>query len=173
MQPAQAHLGLASQLMEARISVTEGMIVVLEFALAVGGSLGVFGLLMAPDGQHLGWTTQPLEGTPFSDYVVPALMLLVFTVVLPLIVATAALQRREWSLWGHLAVGAMLVAWIGAQVMVIGYLSLLQPIFAAIGFIIAALALVAIITARDMKHALEQTTRHEVAPSPVHWSRAD
>lgn len=149
-------------MMEARISVTEGTIVMLEFALVIGGFLGSLGLLSAPGGENLGWTTEALLGTPFSDYAVPALILLVLTGILPLFVASAALRRRPWAIWGHLAVGSLLVAWIGGQVLVLGYLSLLQPIFGALGFIIAALGLVAVAkTTRNGSGVLEQPRRPE------------
>jgi hypothetical protein len=149
--------------MDARISVTEGMIVMLEFALALGSFMSGIGLLLAPDGQFLGWTTEPLQGTPFSDYVIPALMLVAIGGILPLIVAIAALRRRAWSAWGHLVVGSLLVLWIGAQLLWIGYISLLQPIFGALGFIIAALALVAIVTTRN-ESRVRVESRQTVAP---------
>jgi hypothetical protein len=149
--------------MDARISVTEGMIVMLEFALALGSFMSGVGLLLAPDGHFLGWTTESLRGTPFSDYMIPALMLVAIGGVLPLIVATAALRRRAWATWGHLMVGSLLVLWVGGQLLWIGYVSLLQPIFGALGFIIAALALVAIVTTRNESRVREQP-RQRVAP---------
>lgn len=152
--------------MEARISLTEGMIVVLEFALAIGGLLAGVALLLAPDGHNLGWTTEPLQGTSFDDYWVPALILLALNGVTPIVLAVATLQRRTWVTWAHLVLGIVLIGWIGAQLIAVGYVSLLQPIFGAIGFIIAALAMVSIASNRA-QHGNDQPTQEPSSPSGV------
>ncbi|KIG19207.1 hypothetical protein DB30_04672 [Enhygromyxa salina] len=121
----------------------------LEFALAVGGFMAGVALLTAPDGASLGWSTASLDGTPFSNYVVPALFLLTLTGVFPALVAIATLARRPWSMWGHLVMGGLSVAWIGGQILTIGYISLLQPIFGAIAFLITTLGLMLYAQARD------------------------
>lgn len=125
------------------------MIVVLEFALAIGGFMSGMALLTAPDGANLGWSTTSLAGSPFNDYWIPALLLLTFNGIFPLIVATAALRQRPWATWGHLVIGTCVVGWIGIQLLLFGYLSLLQPIFGALGFIVAALSLVVIAARRN------------------------
>jgi peptidoglycan/LPS O-acetylase OafA/YrhL len=157
--------------MDVRISPTEGMIVVLEFALAIGGFMGGVALLTATDGANLGWTVASLEGTPFSDYSVPALILLALNGIFPLFVAIAALQRRPWSAWGHLVLGSVSVAWIGAQVLMLGYISLLQPIFGAIAFLIATLGLVVVARTRDPSPVREQArSGHHGVPSGMRGS---
>jgi hypothetical protein len=46
-------------------------------------------------------------------------------------------------------IGTCVVGWIGIQLLLFGYLSLLQPIFGALGFIVAALSLVVIAARRN------------------------
>ncbi|PRQ04581.1 hypothetical protein [Enhygromyxa salina] len=153
--------------MDARISITEGMIVLLDFALAIGGVLSGVALLSATDGTNLGWSTDSLVGTAFSDYTVPALMFLLLNGIFPLVVAIATLQRRPWSLWGHLVMGGLSVAWIGGLIMMIGYISLLQPIFGAIAFVITTLALVVMSQARNESRIRELAPSRRIAPAGV------
>jgi hypothetical protein len=78
--------------------------------------------------------TEWLDGTPFRDYRVPALIL--GCVYAPVsLAATSALWRRADHA-GELAIaaGAVEVGWIVAQVWLIGLRSFLQPTMAAVGF---------------------------------------
>lgn len=87
-----------------------------------------------------------LEGTPFRDYRVPSLVLLVG--VGGSMAAAAVLALAAWpdaGAWAGLAAGGVLLAWIVVQVALIGYRSFLQPLMlaaalATIGLAAASLA---------------------------------
>jgi hypothetical protein len=100
---------------------------------AVGG--GVYGLAGA-EGVPRAW----LAGSPFRDFRVPG-ALLIALVGGSCGAAGIALLRR----WGRgrlaaLLAGAVLVAWIAAQVAIIGYVSWLQPAVALAGVLVIGLA---------------------------------
>ncbi len=126
----------------------------MEIVLIGGAVAGAIGMLSAPDGSNLGWTTGTLAGTPFEDYVVPGLTLLLANGVLPTIVVIATLRRQDWAGWGHLVVGCVLTGWIGVQVLLIGYLTVLQPIFGALGVAIALLGVATIWRRREPQGAV-------------------
>ena len=88
---------------------------------AIGGSVGILG---APDGSAMSWDTEWLAGTPFSDWLVPGLLLL--GVGLVSLAAGALLARdlvrrtsRTWHLRAVLAVSVVHVLWIAGEVAVL------------------------------------------------------
>ncbi len=99
---------------------------------ALGG--GLYGMAGAQ-----GVPTAPLAGTPFASYFVPSLIL--FTVV------GGALVLAAIMLWiGHaqarrvaFASAAIVLGWIAVQVLMVGFISWLQPVVAALGAIIIVL----------------------------------
>ncbi|MEZ4234567.1 MAG: hypothetical protein R3C15_13455 [Thermoleophilia bacterium] len=73
-----------------------------------------------------------LDGTPFRDYRVPSLVLLV--AVGGSMAVAAALALAAWpraGAWAAAGAGVVLLGWIAAQVALIGYRSFLQPLMAA------------------------------------------
>jgi len=89
-----------------------------------------------------------LEGSPFGDYLIPGVILLLPLGVVPLIVAHGLLRRRPWSWYGALLIGVMLVVWIIVEVLVIGYQTdpPLQLVYGLVG--VAILALVSLSSVR-------------------------
>ena len=108
----------------------------LEGLLAVGAYGGAIGLISG--GIEIGEAAASL---PFGSLVFAGICLALVNGVLPTIVLIGALRRRRWAQVGHLVVGLALVAWIVAQVAILGPpLHPLQAIYFAWGWIIAALA---------------------------------
>lgn len=101
---------------------------------AFGG--GYYGMAGAP-GVHPAW----LEGSPFSSYFVPSLFLFAVVGGGMETAGAAWLRRNRLAPWLSLGMGVILIAWIVAQLAIIGYVSPLQPISFAAGTAIAALAL--------------------------------
>ena len=89
-----------------------GLVWILLGLLVLQGIAGIFGgaaLVLAPDGDLLRIPTSYLEGTPFSDFLVPGLLLLTLLGVFPLVVAVDLWRRRPWAWFGAFAVGCGLV----------------------------------------------------------------
>lgn len=154
-EPARAVLAVApletdgdTGRVSTRISPIEIVVIVLEAFLVLGAIVGAVSLILAPDGSGMGWTTEQLRHTPFDDYLVPGIVLLLANGVVPSVVIVATLRRASWSGWGHLVVGCILVAWIAIQLLLVGYGALIQPLFGALGVVIAGLGLLSIRRAR-------------------------
>jgi hypothetical protein len=114
---------------------------------AFGG--GIYGLSGAP-GVDPAW----LDGSPFSSYVIPSLIL--FTVIGGgMAVATAAwILKSRAAPWLSLVMGAALMSWIVVQLAMIGYVSWLQPVMLVAGAAVAALAVAALRAGqREQVHA--------------------
>ena len=93
---------------------------------AVGGS--IYGLTGA---KHV--PVRWLEGSPFRDYRVPSLILGVAVGGSSARAAVAAWRGEESAGDRSILAGSVLLGWIAAQVAIIGYRSILQPLMAGVG----------------------------------------
>lgn len=116
----------------------------------LSGVAGGLGLLADPSGSAVGVPIAWLEGSPFTDYVVPGLVLLTLLGIAPLIVVYGVWTRRSWSWAASLLVGVALLVWLGVEVAVIGYQSEppLQAVYTVVGGAIIALSLLAAVRDR-------------------------
>jgi hypothetical protein len=109
---------------------------------AIGGGIG----LVQDPVDNIGMPLSMLEGSPFSDYLVPGLILLIVVGLLPVVVLYGLARRRRWGWWLAVAAGAGLVIWIITEVALLGYLPGtgigMQVGMGLLGVIILALALV-------------------------------
>jgi hypothetical protein len=123
--------------MRTSVHTTRRTLIALELFLAlnaVGGAVYAFG---GAQGVEREW----LDGTPFHDYVVPGVILLV-VVGGSLLAAAVALVRdgpRAWDL--SVGASAVLIGWLVAETSIIGLVSWMQPATFAAALLIAALAL--------------------------------
>lgn len=81
-----------------------------------------------------------LEGTPFSSYFVPGLILFCVVGGSMLAASLAIWRRRDISGPISLIAGSGVVIWIVVRVAMVGYRSWMQPAFFALGLAIVALA---------------------------------
>jgi hypothetical protein len=107
---------------------------------ALGGIGGGAALAVQPDGGVLKMPLSYLQGSPFADYRIPGLILLVVLGILPLVVAVGVLGRRAWAWFGAFAVGCGLIIFELAEIGVIGY-NVQQPVWGAVGLLIALVSL--------------------------------
>ena len=101
---------------------------------AFGGS--IYGLSGAKDIPRA-W----LEGSPFSSYFIPSLVLLLAIAIPFLVSGILVFKRHAWSARAAMFCATMLTGWIGVQLSMIGYVSWLQPAMLAAAAIIFFLAL--------------------------------
>ena len=108
---------------------------IIQVFVALGALGGGIGLVADPSGKNLTWTTEMLKDTPFSDFMIPGIFLLLVLGVGHSIGAIYTFRNHEFS--GTLAIllGITLTVWICIQVYLIGLASFLQPLFLAIGFV--------------------------------------
>jgi hypothetical protein len=115
-------------------------------AVLVQGLSGIGGgvaLLADPTGGLIGMPISMLAGSPFDDFLLPGLILLLVLGIVPLCVSWGLWRRRPWAWHGSVFVGASLVVWIAVQVAMVGYRGdpPLQAIYGGLGVAILALCL--------------------------------
>jgi hypothetical protein len=96
---------------------------------------GWYGLSGAP-GVPLEW----LAGSPFGDYFIPSLILLVVVGGTFAFAAIAVFARSRLARISALTAGTVVLVWISVQLAIIGYVSWMQPVTLAAGVVIIVLS---------------------------------
>ena len=113
----------------------------LELLVGLSACFGGIQLVRDPSGGLLQLPAQRyLLGTPFRDFFVPGVVLLLALGLFPLAVGLAAVLRQGWVRYGHLAVGAVVTGWMLVQLYLLSYVFVLQGVVLAAGLIILLLA---------------------------------
>jgi hypothetical protein len=114
---------------------------ILEWLVGIGAVWGGFALAVWPDGHLLQMPVAFLQGTPFSDFRIPGLVLCVVVGGSNLIGGSLAMLRRKSARLMSVLAGGILTGWIAAQILLIGYRHPIQWVYLAVGVLILALAL--------------------------------
>jgi len=110
------------------------------------GALLAFGALNAFAGGYYGLSgargipTEWLEGSPFASYFVPSLVLFAVVGGSFLAAAIAVLARLRAARLLAFGAGAIVLGWIAVQLVIIGYVSWMQPTTGVAGLLVLALA---------------------------------
>ena len=117
------------------------VITVLNAASAVGGAVAI----LVTNG--LGMPLSMLDGSPFTSFLVPGLILLAVVGGTQILAAVLLIGRRRASLLGMAFAGFTMIVWILVETVVIQGFGLLQALYFATGAlqIILTLALLGIV----------------------------
>lgn len=138
-----------------RRPVSAWVLIVLLFFLGIGGIISGAFLFAAPDGHLVGFTSAMLKGSPFSNYLIPGIILFLFVGVYQIFVGYSLLRHPgwrwpeainpnkgyHWAWTASWASGVILLIWIAVETALLGYISVLQPIIAIWGIILIVLTL--------------------------------
>ena len=108
---------------------------VLSFSALNAIAGGYYGLSGAE-----GVPKQWLEGSPFTDYFIPSLVLLIVVGGSFVISAIAVLMGLRIARRAALSAGVIVLGWLTVQMAIIGYVSWMQPTTAVAGLLILILA---------------------------------
>jgi len=104
---------------------------------AIGGGIA---LVAQPDGGVMHFDVSLLAGSPFSDFLIPGLILLVVFGLGSLATAGLGLRRAPIAPFLAFAIGCGQMIWIVVELSIIRELSVLHPLFFGVGLIIAVAA---------------------------------
>jgi hypothetical protein len=127
-----------------RLPGTVLALLILTAIQAIGAIGGGIGLVRDPI-KNIGMPISMLEGSPFKDYLIPGLILLIVVGLFALFVLAGLLRRWTPAWWLSLASGGGLIVWIIVEAALLGYLPGagigLQVAFGLIGVAIVVLDL--------------------------------
>ena len=109
------------------------------------GGLLAFGAVNAFGGGYYGLSgakgvpTEWLKGSPFPDYFVPSLILLVVVGGSFIVAAMAVFAGLRIARFAALAAGLVVLGWLAVQLAIIGYVSWMQPTTAIAGVLVLVL----------------------------------
>jgi hypothetical protein len=109
------------------------------------GSLLSFCALNALGGGYYGLTgavgvpTEWLEGSPFTDYFLPSLILLIVVGGSFIVAAIAVFARLRAARLAAFTAAFVVLGWLTVQMAIIGYVSWMQPVTAIAGVLILML----------------------------------
>lgn len=115
------------------------------FLLLVNGIAAIFGgytLASDPSGQAMQVSLEFLKNSPFPDYFIPGLILLVVLGGGSLCAALVAILKVRWYPTLVAFMGCVLVAWIVVQMLMLKVLFYLQFIIGGIGILLLALGVI-------------------------------
>ena len=107
----------------------------LQVLIGIGAIGGGFMLVKDPTGNALGIPLSFLEGSPFTDYLIPGIFLLVVNGVGSLVGAGISFAGRRFAKEIAIVLGAVLIAWIVIQVIIISSIGWLHAIYFVLGVV--------------------------------------
>jgi hypothetical protein len=108
--------------------------------LGLGALAGGVNLVLRPDGSGMGFHTSLLAGSPFTDFLLPGLILGGLFGIGSLVAALGGLRRAQWAPFLAFAIGTGQMVWIVVELAIIHEFSFLHPTMFALGLVIAAAA---------------------------------
>ena len=105
----------------------------LQAFIGLGALGGGFMLVKDPSGSALGVPLSFLEGSPFPDFLIPGIFLLVVNGAGSIIGAAFSFSRRRYAQETAILLGAILAAWIVIQVIIIRSLSWIHVLYFILG----------------------------------------
>ncbi len=143
-----------------------GLQALLGISALIPGAL----FLLAPDGHLLQMPLSNLKDSPFTNYLIPGLLLFVFVGIFPLGVAYGLWRQpawqwpdainpfkgAHWSWAGSLAAGVILIVWITVQVLLIRAAVFLHYLYWGWGIVLLGLT---------VSPGVRRSCEHRGAPS--------
>lgn len=123
---------------------------------AVSGLFGGIGLVADPSGDLIRMPLSNLDKSPFTTFLIPGLILLIFLGIVPALLVYSLFAKPVWkwaeclnifhdTFWGwtySLYTGLILIIWIDIEHIMIQSYTFLQPLFSLVGVLIVICCLV-------------------------------
>jgi hypothetical protein len=149
-------------------NLCKNLLIILLGFLSIGAFFGGIAFIIRPDGSLFQMPVEMLANSPFKDFLIPGIILLLTFGVFPAYVIYGLIKKPEskffsslnllydhhfaWTFSVYIGVGQVL--WINIQTLVLNSVDILHTIFSSLGLLIICIALLP----RTRKH-------YKVSPS--------
>lgn len=99
-------------------------VLVLFIVLILQGLSAVYGgmaLIWDPSGEFLQMSVRLLEPSPFTNYLIPGIILFGVLGIYPLVVSYLLWMKYRWAWLESMSVGIALLIWIAVEIQMVGY----------------------------------------------------
>lgn len=131
------------------------LLIFLHLVLGFGAVFGGLGLVIDPSGELIKMPISLLEYSPFSNFLIPGIILLVMLGILPLVVSYGLIRKWHWEVadrlnlfpqkhwsWTYsLYIGVILIIWITVQIYFIKQIATIHEAYIFLGLLIQATTL--------------------------------
>ena len=108
---------------------------ILQLFIGIGAIGGGSALILDPNGSNLGVPLEMLEHSPFSDFLIPGIVLLLVNGIGSIVGCVSSFRRNQYAAEMAFALGTFLVSWIIIQVYWIQGFHWLHTLYLGIGII--------------------------------------
>ncbi len=137
------------------LKFTRNLLIFLLGFLSIGAIYGGIVFIIKPDGSIYNIPTEILQNSPFKDFLVPGIILLVTFGLIPIYVIYALIKKPENKfmqklnlLYDHhfawtfsVYVGFALIIWINTQTLIFNAVDIIHTIYSSLGILIICIAL--------------------------------
>ena len=114
---------------------------ILQAFIGVTAAAGGFGLITDPSGAKMKISLEWLNGSPFVDYFIPGLVLLIGIGFGNVLASITSFVRNKFAAHLAIALGLFLALYLAIEVIVVGLRNLSQPIYFILGLIVFTLGM--------------------------------
>jgi len=107
----------------------------LQAFIGLGALAGGYGLVKDPSGSALGLPLSFLEGSLFPNFLIPGMFLLVVHGIGSMIGACLSFIRKRYAQKIAIVLGAILIAWIVIQIVIIRTFHWMHVLYFILGFV--------------------------------------
>ncbi|MBT2654526.1 hypothetical protein J7E81_04610 [Bacillus sp. ISL-18] len=105
----------------------------LQLLVGIGAVVSGIILILDPDGSNLSLSVAILKDSPFEDFLIPGITLLIINGIGSILGSFFSFKRRLFAGQITMILGTAMVIWISAQVYWINWISWLQPVYLIVG----------------------------------------
>jgi len=145
---------------------TVRLLILLQFLLGFGALVSGGLLVLAPDGSFIKMPVSMLKYSPFSNFLIPGIILSILLGIYPLAVAYSLWEKPDWRwpeainpfkqlhwCWAaSLASGVILLIWITVQVLMLESIAFLHVLYFTWGCVLLLLTLTTNVRQYFMRH---------------------
>ena len=135
-----------------KFNIMKYLAIILEVFIGVTAVLGGFGLVTDPSGAKAGLSLEWLDTSPFTDYLVPGLFLVVVIGVGNLVIAALTFMRVRYAGLLNIIGGLILMIYIGVEVLFVGLQNIMQPLYFGLGITVVLLGVMLYKATHHMLH---------------------